>query len=145
MDFSSTWIAASVGGPTPAQSMVETNFAISTRSLLSANTRHAFVATAPRQVRGRKAGSPKEKNARLQQLRAHEQRAYGVGRLHREHGIAGGAFQSGDGVLMQRTEFHPLDRLEVGEELIGLGDSRNRQRVTVQLDLERRTQRGLGA
>src|SRR4051794_22122586 len=79
-----------------------------------------------------------------EQLGADEQHAHGVGRLHDEHGVLGGAFERRNRVFMQRAEFHPLDRFEAGEELIGLADGRDRQRVAVQLDLERRAQRGLG-
>src|SRR5262249_213645 len=77
-----------------------------------------------------------------QQLGAHEQGTHGVGRLHREHRVLCRAFERGDGVLMQRTKFHPLDGAEIGQELVGLAYGGDRKRIAVQTDLERRAQRG---
>jgi hypothetical protein len=57
-----------------------------------------------------------------EQLGADEQRAQRVGRLHRQHRIAGGALKGADGIGVQRAEFDPLDAAEIGDEAIGLAD-----------------------
>ena len=77
-----------------------------------------------------------------EQFRTHQQRPHSVGGLDSENRIVCRAFERGDGAAMQRTEFHPLDRIVVGEKLVGLTNGRDRQSIAVQPDFERRPQRG---
>src|SRR5260221_390662 len=54
------------------------------------------------------------------------------------------SFERTDGVVVQRLELDPLDRTEFGDELVGLANGRNRNRFSVQLDLEGGSQRRFG-
>ena len=75
---------------------------------------------------------------------AGKQRAQCIGRLHRQHGIFIGTSKRPHGVVMQRSELHPLNRTEPRYESIGLADGRNGNRFAIQFDLECRLQRRLG-
>ena len=46
---------------------------------------------------------------------------------------------------MQRAEFEPLDRTEIGDEAIGLADRSDRYRLAIQADLEDRPQWRVGS
>ncbi|KAH2810330.1 hypothetical protein KXV85_005551, partial [Aspergillus fumigatus] len=85
--------------------------------------------------RGAKAAAPS------QQLGTYEQRSQRVGRLHGQHAVGGGTLQRQQGLLMQRAEFHPLDRIEAGDEAEGLPDRADRNGLAVELDAERRPER----
>jgi len=73
-----------------------------------------------------------------------EQRAQCIGRRYPQYGVVGGISKRGYGIVVQRSELHPFDRVEIGDEVIGLANSRNRDRFTVQFDLERGRQRRFG-
>src|SRR5665213_3138295 len=80
----------------------------------------------------------------LKKLGAKEQRAQRLGRRYPQYRVVGGILERGYGVVMQRFELHPFDRTEIGDEVIGLPNGRNRDRFTVQFDLERGCQRRFG-
>src|ERR1700744_1504048 len=73
----------------------------------------------------------------LQQLRSHEQRTHGIGRRDRHHGVAGGAIEQLDRVVVQAAKLHPFDGAEIGQELISLADGRDAYRLAVQANPER--------
>ena len=73
-----------------------------------------------------------------------KQEPQGIRRLHGQHPILGGLLKGSDGILVKRPELHPLDRTETCDELIGLADGANGNRLAVQDDLERRPQRRVG-
>jgi hypothetical protein len=76
---------------------------------------------------------------------AGKQRPQCVGRLHGQHGIFIGTSKRPHGVVMQRSELHPLNRAKPCNKSIGLADGRNGNRLAIQFDLECRLQRRLGA
>jgi len=77
------------------------------------------------------------------QLRAREKRSNRVGRLHDHHPVFGGRFECGLGIVVERLKLHPFDRVESGDEPVGLADRRNHDGLAIQIDLERRPQWGV--